>query len=146
MVFTVYNSRVLFPAINATEQVQGTNASITTVVGSPILGTIVGAEQNFRNLTEPVTILLQFNELEVGDWNMCEKCLYISVYLCELLTGYNWQCTTIDSYVQFFLYFLHRMSQVCLDVSLGISILQVWTQYWIELVTILSRPLRLRTV
>ena len=86
MVFTVYNSGVLFPITNATEQVPGTNASITTVVGSPILGTIVGAEQNFRNLTEPVTILLQFNELEVGDWNMCEKCLYISVYLCELLT------------------------------------------------------------
>ena len=67
MVFTVYNSGVLFPAINATEQVQGTNASITTVVGSPILGTIVGVEQNFRNLTEPVTILLRLNELEVGD-------------------------------------------------------------------------------
>ena len=30
------------------------------------------------------------------------------------------------------------MSQVNLDVSLGISILQVWTQYWINLVTVLS--------
>ena len=67
MVFTVYNSGVLFPITNATEQVPGTNASITTVVGSPILGTIVGVEQNFRNLTEPVTILLRLNELEVGD-------------------------------------------------------------------------------
>ena len=70
---------MLFPITNATKQVPGTNASITTVLDSPILSAIVGAEQNFRNLTEPVRILLQLNELEVGDWNVCEKCLYISV-------------------------------------------------------------------
>ena len=89
MVFAVYNSGLLFPITNETEQVPGTNASITTVVGSPILSAIVGAEQNFSNLTEPVRVLLRLNELEVGDRNMCEKCLYISVYLCELFTGYN---------------------------------------------------------
>ena len=70
---------MLFPITNATKQVPGTNASITTVLDSPILSAIVGAEENFRNLTEPVKILLQLNELEVGDWNVCEKCLYISV-------------------------------------------------------------------
>ena len=83
VVFNVYNTGVLFPITNATEQVQGTNASITTVVGSPVLGVTVGPGLNFSNLTEPVRILLQLNELEVSDWNMCVRsvCTYISVYV-----------------------------------------------------------------
>ena len=71
VVFTVYDTGVLFPITNATEQVQGTNASITTVVGSPVLGITVGPRLNFSNLTVPVRILLRLNELEVSDWNMC---------------------------------------------------------------------------
>ena len=71
VVFTVYDSGVLFPITNATEQVPGTNASNTTVVGSQVLGVTVGSGLNFSNLTEPVRILLRLNELEVGDWNMC---------------------------------------------------------------------------
>ena len=71
VVFTVYDSGVLFPITNATEQVPGTNASITTVVGSPVLGITVGPRLNFSNLTVPVRILLRLNELEVSDWNMC---------------------------------------------------------------------------
>ena len=58
MVFAVYNTGVLFPI---------TNASTTTVVGSPVLGVTVGPGLNFSNLTEPVRILLRLNELEVSD-------------------------------------------------------------------------------
>ena len=67
IVFVVYDTGALFPITNATEQVQGTNASITTVVGSPVLGVTVGPGLNFSNLTEPVRILLRLNELEVSD-------------------------------------------------------------------------------
>ena len=74
---------MLFPITNATEQVPGTNASITTVVGSPVLGVTVGLGLNFSNLTEPVSILLRLNELEVGDWNVCEKCLYVHFSICD---------------------------------------------------------------
>ena len=82
VVYAVYDSGVLFPITNATEQVPGTNASITTVVGSPILGTIVGAEQNFSDLAEPVKILLQLQRMEVGDQDVCERCLYVHFIVC----------------------------------------------------------------
>ena len=74
MVFAVYDTGALFPITNATEQVQETNATITTVVGSPVLSATVGPGLNFSNLTEPVRILLRLNELEVSD--KYEKCLY----------------------------------------------------------------------
>ena len=66
MFFVVYNTGALFPITNATEQVQETNATITTVVGSPVLSATVASGQNFSNLTEPVRILLRLHELEVG--------------------------------------------------------------------------------
>ena len=126
---------MLFPIANATEQVPGTNAFITTVVSSPILGTIVGSEQNFSNLTEPVRVLLQLQKKEVGDQDVCEKCLYVHFIVCVLaIIEPKYEGVTINICNSF----LHRMSQVNLDVSLGISILQVWTQYWINLVTVLS--------
>ena len=78
VVFTVYNRGVLFPITNATEQAPGTNASITTVVGSPVLGVTVGLGLNFRNLTEPVRILLRLNELEVGDQDVF-VCMHFSM-------------------------------------------------------------------
>ena len=74
IVFAVYDTGVLFPITNATQQFQDTNASLTTVVGSPVLGVTVGPGLNFSNLTEPVRILLRLNELEVSD--KCEKCFY----------------------------------------------------------------------
>ena len=105
VVFNVYNTGVLFPITNATEQVQGTNASITTVVGSPVLGVTVGSGLNFSNLTEPVSILLRLNELEVSDWNVCVKylreCLYVHFSMCNTsqcmsLTYYNLHFTLIS--------------------------------------------------
>ena len=64
--FAVYNTGVLFPITNATELVQRTNASITTVVGSPVLAVSVGPGLNFNGLVEPVRISLRLNELEVS--------------------------------------------------------------------------------
>ena len=85
MFFVVYDTGALFPITNATEQVQGTNASITTVVGSPVLSATVGSGQNFSNLTEPVRVLLRLHELEVGNQDVCEKCLeYILVCVLAL--------------------------------------------------------------
>ena len=77
MVFAVYSTGALFPITNATEYVQGTNASITTVVGAPILSATVGSGQNFSDLTEPVRILLRLHELEVGCMEMCEECMCV---------------------------------------------------------------------
>ena len=71
IVFAVYNTGALFPITNATQQDQGKNASITTVVGSPVLAVTIGSGLNFNNLTEPVRILLRLNELEVGDQDVC---------------------------------------------------------------------------
>ena len=79
--YTVYNSGVLFPITNATEQVPGTNESITIVVGSPVLAVTVGPRLNFSNLTEPVSILLQLNELEVSERNVCLNfCLFVCTF------------------------------------------------------------------
>ena len=64
--FAVYNTGVLFPITNATQLVQRTNASITTVVGSPVLAVSVGPGLNFNGLVEPVRISLRLNELEVS--------------------------------------------------------------------------------
>ena len=57
---------MLFPITNATQLVQRTNASITTVVGSPVLAATVGPGLNFSGLVEPVRISLRLNELEVS--------------------------------------------------------------------------------
>ena len=64
--FAVYDTGVLFPITNATQLVQRTNASITTVVGSPVLAVSVGPGLNFSGLVEPVRISLRLNELEVS--------------------------------------------------------------------------------
>ena len=56
MFFAVYSTGTLFPTKNA-----------TTDVGSPVLGVTVGPGLNFSNLTEPVSILLRLNEVEVSD-------------------------------------------------------------------------------
>ena len=69
--FAVYNTGALFPITNATRQVQGKNASITTVVGSPVLAVTVGSGLNFSNLPEPVRILLRLIEMEVRDRDAC---------------------------------------------------------------------------
>ena len=61
--FNVYDTGVLFPITKET------NASTTTVVGSPVLAATVGFGQNFNGLAEPVTILLELNQLEVSDIN-----------------------------------------------------------------------------
>ena len=79
LVYVVYNTGALFPIANATEQVQGTNASITTVVGSPVLSATVGSGQNFSNLTEPVRVLLQLHELEVGDQDVSGNYILVRV-------------------------------------------------------------------
>ena len=67
MFFAVYDTAVLFPITNATEIIQGTNTSVTTVLGSPVLAATIGVGLNFSGLKEPVTILLQLNEMDVSD-------------------------------------------------------------------------------
>ena len=62
--FNVYDTGVLFPITKET------NASTTTVVGSPVLAATVGFGQNFNGLAEPVTILLRLNQLEVSGINV----------------------------------------------------------------------------
>jgi len=51
---------VLFPIANDTD------ASITTVVGSPVLAATVGPGLSFSGLEEPVRIMLRKNDLEVS--------------------------------------------------------------------------------
>ena len=65
--FAVYDVGVLFPIMNATQINQETNASVTAVVGSPILAATVGPGLNFSGLEEPVSIFLQLNDLGVSD-------------------------------------------------------------------------------
>ena len=82
MFFAVYNTGVLFPITNATELVQRTNASVTTVVGSPVLKATVGPGLNFSGLVEPVRISLRLNELEVSsDRDVHERFFQ---FVCEL--------------------------------------------------------------
>ena len=91
--FAVYSTGVLFPIRNATKLVQRTNASVTTVVGSPVLAVSVGPGLNFSGLVEPVRIKLQLNELEVsreGDvcFNLCVSliaCLQWSRYTHKIV-------------------------------------------------------------
>ena len=54
---------MFFPITNATELVEGTNTTVTTVVGSPVLAATVGPGLNFSGLVDPVRILLRLNEL-----------------------------------------------------------------------------------
>ena len=67
MFFAVYDTAVLFPITNATEIIQGTNTSVTTVLGSPVLAATTGVGLKFSGLKEPVRILLQLNEMDVSD-------------------------------------------------------------------------------
>ena len=73
--YIVYDTGVLFPITNATELVQETNATVTTVVGSPVLAVSIGLQLSFSGLAEPVRILLRLNELGVSDRNICTKWL-----------------------------------------------------------------------
>ena len=66
MFFTVYSTGVFFPIKNATQLVQETNASVTTVVGSAVLAATVGSGLNFTGLEDTVRIMLQLNELGVS--------------------------------------------------------------------------------
>ena len=68
--FVVYSTGELFPITDNVQIVPGTNETITTIVGSPVLGATVGPGLSFSNLAEPVSILLRLNELEVGYGNM----------------------------------------------------------------------------
>ena len=61
--YSVYNMGRLFPITNTA---QATNASFTTIVGSPVFATTIGSGLNFSGLVDPVRILLRFNEMEVG--------------------------------------------------------------------------------
>ena len=62
--FNVYGTGVLFPVTKET------NVSTTTVVGSPVLAATVGSGLNFKNLAEPVTIMLRLNQLGVSYLNV----------------------------------------------------------------------------
>ena len=62
---------MLFPITNTTEIDQKTNATVTTVVGSPVLAATVGLQLRF--VEEPVSIFLRLNELGVSDRNMYER-------------------------------------------------------------------------
>ena len=62
--FNVYDTGVLFPITKET------NASIKTVVGSPVLAATVGSGLDFKGLAEPVTIMLRLNQLGVSDKNL----------------------------------------------------------------------------
>ena len=64
--FAVYDIGVLFPIANDTQMYQDTDASVTTVVGSPVLAATVGPGLNFTGLEEPVRILLRMNEVSSG--------------------------------------------------------------------------------
>ena len=64
--YAVYDTGALFPITNATEIIQETNASVTTVVRSPVLAVTVGSRLNFVNLVDPVRILLRLKDLEVS--------------------------------------------------------------------------------
>ena len=61
--FAVYNTGVFFPITNATELIERTNTTVTTVVDSPVLAATVGPGLNFSGLEDPVRILLRLNEL-----------------------------------------------------------------------------------
>ena len=64
--FVVYDTGVLFPINNGPER----NPSVTTVVGSPVLGILVGRGLTFSGLVDPVRIMLQVKQQEVGSNNV----------------------------------------------------------------------------
>ena len=67
---------MLFPIANDTD------ASVTTVVGSPVLAATVGPGLNFSGLEEPVRILLRKNELEVSaGWCVRGDCMFVKISL-----------------------------------------------------------------
>ena len=61
--FIVYDTGVLFPI---TSRIDRTNSSVRTVIGSPVLGILVGLGLTFSGLVDPVRITLQLQQKEVG--------------------------------------------------------------------------------
>ena len=68
-VFVVYANGVLFPVTSGQER----NSSVTTVVGSAVLGIHIGLGLSFSGLVDPVRITLQVKQQEVGINNVCEQ-------------------------------------------------------------------------
>ena len=98
--FTVYDTGVLFPITNATEVVERTNTSVTTVVGSPVLAATVGPGLNFSGLVDPVVISLRLNDLgvSVDEFNLCVSfdCLGWSPH--RILSG-DISCDWFSNYI-----------------------------------------------
>ena len=67
--FVVYANGVLFPVTSGQER----NSSVTTVVGSAVLGIHIGLGLSFSGLVDPVRITLQVKQQEVGINNVCEQ-------------------------------------------------------------------------
>ena len=61
--FIVYDTGVLFPI---TSRMDRTNSSVRTVIGSPVLGILVGLGLTFSRLVDPVSITLQLQQKDVG--------------------------------------------------------------------------------
>ena len=68
-VFVVYDTGVLFPITSGQER----NSSVSTVVGSAVIGIHIGLGLRFSGLVDPVRIMLQVKQQEVGIGNVCEQ-------------------------------------------------------------------------
>ena len=68
-VFVVYDNGVLFPVTSGQER----NSSVTTVVGSAVLGIHIGLGLSFSGLVDPVKIMLRVKQQEVGINSVCEQ-------------------------------------------------------------------------
>ena len=66
-VFVVYDTGVLFPITSGQER----NSSVSTVVGSAVLGIHIGLGLRFSGLVDPVRIMLRVKQQEVGINNVC---------------------------------------------------------------------------
>ena len=67
--FVVYDTGVLFPITSGQER----NSSVSTVVGSAVLGIHIGLGLRFSGLVDPVRIMLQVKQQEVSIGNVCEQ-------------------------------------------------------------------------
>ena len=65
--FVVYDTGVLFPITSGQER----NSSVSTVVGSAVLGIHIGLGLRFTGLVDPVRIMLRVKQQEVGINNVC---------------------------------------------------------------------------
>ena len=65
--FVVYDTGVLFPITSGQER----NTSVSTVVGSAVIGIHIGVGLRFSGLVYPVKIMLQVKQQEVGINNVC---------------------------------------------------------------------------